>query len=74
MPGHIDPFKNLHFLAGPVEKGAEVRKIHKYSGLLHTRFFAPVAVETLGVWGAEAEKLLEELGQRTAEVNQEARS
>jgi len=36
--------------------------------------FAPVAVEALGVWGAEAEKLLEELGRPTVDLTQETRS
>jgi len=61
-------------LAGAVAEGSEARKITKYAVLLHTHSFAPVAVKTLGMWGAEAEKLLEQLGRRTAEVTQEARS
>jgi len=38
---------------------AEARKRTKYSGFLHTYSFTPVPVETLCVWGAEAEDLLE---------------
>jgi len=44
--------------AGALE--AEARKRTEYSGLLNTYSFAPVAAETLGVWGAEAEDLLKE--------------
>jgi len=50
---------------------AEARKRTEYSGLLNTYSFAPVAVEILGVWGAEAEDLLKELGRLMAEGTQE---
>jgi len=70
-PLHI---RKSSFLVGAVAEGAEARKIIKYSGLLHTHSFAPVAIETLRVWGAGAEKLLEELGWRMAEVTKKARS
>jgi len=72
-------------LAGAVAEGVEARSITKYAGLLHTHSFTLVAVETLGLWGAETEKLLEELRSpelsrrtlrvsRTAKVTQEAYS
>jgi len=38
---------------------------------MNTHSFAPVAVETLGVWGAVAEELLGELGWGLAEASQD---
>jgi len=65
MPGHIGPFAHTKiFFSGKGGGGRGRSKIKKYSELLHKHSFAPVmvVVETLGVWGAEVEKLLEELG------------
>jgi len=58
---------------GAAALGAEARKRTKYSALVHTYSFSPVAVETLGVWGAETEELLEELGWRMVKATQEHR-
>jgi len=76
MPEHVGPFafmkSSISAWAAALE--AEACKRTKYSGLLHTYSFAPVAVETLGVWGAEAEDLTEELGRRMVEVTKERHS
>ena len=45
----------------------------KYATLLHTHSFVPVAVETLGVWGAGVEVLLKALGRRLKDVSGDAR-
>jgi len=47
---------------------------YKYFCVLKTHSFAPVAVETLGVWGADAEELLGELGRRLSEASQDTRA
>jgi len=67
-PSHL---RKTSISEGAAAMGAETRKRTKYSALVHTYSFSPVAVETLGVWGAEAEELLEVLGRRMAEENQE---
>ena len=50
--------------AGAVADDAEFRKTQKYSNLISSHYFVPLAVESLGVFGKEAQSFLKELGQR----------
>ena len=63
-------------VAGPgaVANEAEAKKRIKYSCLAPTFHFVPVAVETLGAIGEEANEFLHELGRRIASVTGERRS
>jgi len=66
MPGHVGPFvftKNFNFSRGSGFGGKGTQEDQVFRPLAPYSF-APVAVETLGVWGPEAEDLLEELGRR----------
>ena len=47
-----------------VADDAEFRKTQKYSNLVSSHYFVPLAVESLGVFGKEARSFLKELGQR----------
>jgi len=60
--------------AGSAAAEAESRKRSKYLDLTHTYTFVPVAVETLGAWGADALRLMSELGGRLAALTGEPRS
>jgi len=53
---------------------AERRKICKYSSLLSTYVFFPIAVETLGAVGTKAMSFLHEVGRRIQFVTHEKRS
>ena len=59
--------------AGAVAALAEVRKKAKYTSLISTHIFTPVAIETSGVFGPKSLSFIRELGQRivhvTADVN-----
>jgi hypothetical protein len=57
-----------------VAEAAESRKQAKYSSLLPTFDFAPVAIETLGAWGPGAIDLIKDLGRRIATTTGENRS
>ena len=48
--------------AGAVVDQAERKKKAKYAELAATHYFVPVAIETLGVFGKEAQAFLIELG------------
>ena len=51
-------------MAGEVAAQAEERKCSKYSCLLVTHDFVPVAIETTGVMGPQTSLFLKELGRR----------
>ena len=53
--------------AGPVADQAELKKKAKYAELAATHHFVPVAIETMGVLGKEAEAFFIELGRRIRE-------
>jgi len=67
-PSHLQKTLVLA-LAAALE--AEARKRNKYLSVLSTHSFAPVAMKTLGVWGADAEELLVELRWRLAQASQD---
>ena len=50
---------------------AEHRKQQKYAHLDGSLFFVPVAVETLGVFGAEARALFRDIARRITTVTQD---
>jgi hypothetical protein len=55
-------------VAGSAAANAETAKLAKYSELASSGdyVFAPVAIETLGVWGTAALTLCDEIGRRAA--------
>ena len=59
---------------GAVATEAEARKRSKYSSLVATYYFVPVAVETLGALGEEAAEFISDLGRPIAVTTSEPRS
>ena len=57
--------------AGAVAADAEHRKQQEYAHLDGSLFFVPVAVETLGVFGAEARALFRDIARRITTVTQD---
>ena len=57
-----------------VAAAAESRKKTKYSNLLSSHVFTPVAIETSGVFGPETEAFIKELGRRLRQVTGDERS
>ena len=60
--------------AGSPSSAAEAKKRSKYSCLNENYIFTPIALETLGPWGPEADKFIRELGQRLYAVTDDPRS
>ena len=60
--------------AGKAADKAEKEKKEKYEELTQEYQFTPVAVETLGAWGQESLKFLEDLGSRIATSTGDKRS
>jgi len=62
--------------AGSAATLAESLKLTKYSEIASSGeyIFAPLAVETLGVWGGSATALCEEIGRRAAQLSGDSRS
>ena len=59
---------------GAVAAAAEHRKRSKYSNLEATHHFVPIAVETLGVMGADAQSSFREVARRLGAVTNEPQS
>ena len=57
--------------AGAVTALAEERKIAKYADLSQMHHFAPVAVETTGVFGPQTKTLIKDLGRRIMQATGE---
>jgi hypothetical protein len=53
---------------------AEERKSKKYENLINDFIFIPVAIETSGIWGPQALKLIHEIGKKIRIATGEARS
>ena len=70
-PSHIPHSSTA---AGSAAGEAESRKISKYSALLPSFDFSPVAIETLGAWGPGALAFVKDLGSRIASTSGEPRS
>ena len=51
-------------VAGKVAAKAEEHKERKYSDLMSSHFFVPIAIETTGVFGAHTLAFVKNLGQR----------
>jgi len=60
--------------AGSAAAGAELKKQQKYNDLNVGIDFVPFAIETSGVWGEEAMRLVTEIGRRTSFITHEPRS
>ena len=60
--------------AGAPSEAAEIKKHKKYAHLSEQYIFTPVAVETLGTWGPEANIFIGELGRRLAVATGEPRA
>ena len=54
--------------ARSVANEAERKKILKYSNLLSNYFFIPIAIETLGAFGVEADHFICDIGHRLKEL------
>ena len=50
--------------AGAAAAKAEAAKNNKYSAITATHVFIPLAFESLGAWGMQAQKFVGELGER----------
>jgi len=61
-------------MAGAAASVAEAIKVAKYSELITTHQFLPVAVETGSVWGQGGETLLKALGRRLIDASGDNRS
>ena len=59
--------------AGAAAASAESAKITKYSDILPTFTFVPVAIETSGVWGQEGLSLVNEIGARLSRLHHDSR-
>lgn len=59
---------------GKLASFAEEKKRRKYSTLSREVTFIPVAVETLGAWGQEADLLIRAIGRRITEASGEPRA
>ena len=53
---------------------AEAKKTAKYTGLGPHHIFAPVAFDTFGTWGKEADGVIAVIGKKIAENSGEQRS
>ena len=60
--------------AGAASELAEAKKTAKYTGLGPHHIFAPVAFETFGTWGKEADGIIAANGKKIAENSGEQRS
>jgi hypothetical protein len=70
-PSHV---KQCALASGAAASVAEGLKRSKYAELSTTYDFVPIAVETMGAWGADAIALTAELGGRIAALTGESRS
>ena len=70
-PSHL---AKTSLAVGSAAQAAEANKRVKYAGLGSGYTFYPVAIETLGAWGKEAQGLVSELGGRLAALTGEPRS
>jgi len=59
--------------AGAAAAKAEVAKTAKYAALSATHEFVPLAFETLGAWGGQAQQFVENLGRRIAGITGDIR-
>ena len=60
--------------AGSAAAAAETKKHRKYSDIITGVDFVPVAIETSGVWGEQAMKLVKEVGRRITAATHDKRS
>ena len=70
-PSHL---AQTSLAVGSAASTAESSKRLKYAGLADSYTFYPVAIETLGVWGADAQSLVAELGGRLSVITGDLRS
>ena len=59
--------------AGAAATHAANNKISKYSQLMTTHVFYPVAIETAGTWHYQAVELIKEIGRRTTTITGDTR-
>ena len=59
---------------GSAAEMAEDRKIRKYAYLGNNYHFVPIALETFGVWGDQAETIIKDVGKRVEARTGEIRS
>ena len=59
--------------AGAAATRAEASKVAKYAAIATTHIFVPLAFETLGPWGEQAQSFVTELGRRISAVTGDTR-
>ena len=59
--------------AGAAAAKAEASKTNKYAAIAATHLFVPLAFETLGAWGPQAQKFVSDLGERITRVTRDIR-
>ena len=69
-----DSVQLLLFFILSAGKAAESKKIAKYSTLATAHEFVPVAIETMGTWGACGLAFVNEIGRRVSEVTGDPQS
>jgi len=70
-PSHV---QNSAAGAGSAAAAAEQRKITKYAPLATAHEFVPVAIKTLGSWGARGVSFINDLGRRITDQSGDPRS
>ena len=70
-PSHLDTSPNL---SEKVVEQAEKAKLIKYAQLEHDFEIVPTCVETMGPWGPNGLKFIQEIGRRISEESSETRS
>ena len=75
---HPHPLCNSHVILaktqGAVANEAERKKKIKYAALFERFYFIPIAIDTIGAYGDEAAKLIQEIGQKLKSKTGEDRS
>ena len=70
-PSHVQSSATM---AGSAAAAAEQKKATKYAPLAIAHEFVPVAIETMGTWGARGAAFISEVGRRIAEATGDPRS
>ena len=70
-PSHVQSSATM---AGSAAAAAEQKKATKYTPLAIAHEFVPVAIETMGTWGARGAAFISEVGRRIAEATGDPRS
>jgi hypothetical protein len=67
------PLCTSHLSRTNVNESAETKKEERYAALSENYLFIPIAIDTLGRYGSQAEKLINEIGAKLAEKHNDPR-